>query len=114
MYRGWRDGSGSGQMAKGLWRDGSAATERWLGDSGEMAQGLWKDDSGSGEMALAPERWLSGTLAALTQDLGWLLSTHTAAYNHLKLQSLGIQCPLLNSEGTRCADKQANKTLIHT
>lgn len=90
------------------WRDGSGAPERWLGDSGEMARRLRRDGSA------ASERWLSGTLAALTQDLGWLLSTHMAAYDRLKPQSLGIQCPLLNSEGTRCADKQANKTLIHT
>lgn len=43
MYRGWRDGSGSGEMAQGLWRDGSGAPERWLRGSGKMtrAQGRW-------------------------------------------------------------------------
>jgi hypothetical protein len=53
--------------------------------------------SGTGKMA-QPLRVL-----VLTEDLGLILSIHTAAHNCSKLQFQGIQSPLLTSIDTRHA-----------
>lgn len=48
-------------------------------------QTMW----GKGEMAL-----LLRVLATLPEDLGFILSTHMTAHDHLELQHQVIQCPL--------------------
>lgn len=53
------------------------------------------------------------TLVALP-DPGWIPSIHITAHRPLRLQSRGIQCPLLASEGTKHTHGiKTGKTLIH-
>ena len=60
-------------------------------------------------------QWLR-SLAALPEDLGSVLSTHSDTHNHLQLQFQEISCPLLASLGISGAqiEMQAEHPPIHS